>query len=75
MITFVKRRPSHTDTCEANCETNRIVSTIATQKAKIPYTCLCDVIRIAKVLQSVEFDSTKTHKHVSLCRKEMEERV
>ncbi len=30
---------------------------------------------IAKVSQIVQFDSTKTHKHVSLCRKKMEERV
>ncbi len=30
--------------------------------------------RIAKVSQTVLFDSTETHKHVNLCKKEMEER-
>jgi hypothetical protein len=38
------------------CETNPIVSIIATQNAKTPYTYLCDAIRIAKVSQIVLFD-------------------
>jgi hypothetical protein len=52
------------------CETNPIVSIIATQNAKTPYTYLCDAIRIA----NKEGDSIETHKHVNLCKKKMEER-
>ncbi len=56
------------------CEPKPIVSTIATQNAKMPYTYLCDAIRIAKAshrkgIANRKGDSTESHKHVNLCRK------
>jgi hypothetical protein len=46
--TFAKHRPWHTETCEAVCETNPIVSL----RNKRHLTYLCDAICIAKVLQT-----------------------
>jgi hypothetical protein len=68
--TFAKRRPLHTETCEAVCETNPIVYL----RNKRHLTYICDVIRTAKVSQTVLVNSTKTQLYSNLCKKEMEER-
>ncbi len=48
MTTFAKRRPSHTEICEAVCETNPIISL----RNKRHLTYLCDAICITKVSQT-----------------------